>query len=109
MDLLRETATATTAANGEAEAVIGPVPPWQRWSIDRVAVSATAGDPEARLFRDRPSPGNLLGGTHTGRLDTYESSGGPIVLEAGQSLAVVWSKGTPGSSCTATAMGHGIQ
>jgi hypothetical protein len=105
---LRETVTVVTGADGQAEAVIGPVPPWQRWSIDRVAVSATAGDPEARLYRDRPSPGNLLGGTFTGKLDTYESSGAPVVLEESQSLVVVWTGGTPGARCTATATGHGL-
>jgi hypothetical protein len=104
MDDLRVTRSATVDGTGRALVQLGPVPPWRRWSVDRVAVSATSGDPEARLYRGEPATGNLLGGTYTGRLDTYDPARS-IELHAGQSLTVEWTGGAPGSTATATATG----
>jgi hypothetical protein len=104
VNLLRVTRFAVVDAGGRALVQLGPVPPWRRWSVDRVAVSATAGNPEARLYRGEPAAGNLLGGTHTGALDTYDPAR-PVELFAGQSLTVEWTGGAPGSTATATATG----
>ncbi len=101
---LRVSGSAPTDAAGRASVQLGPVPPWQVWTIDRVALSATMGDPEARLYRGAPVPANLLGGTYSGALDTYDP-GTPLTLMEGQSLLVEWTRGTPGAICTALATG----
>lgn len=104
MALLRVTRSATVDAAGRASLELGPVPPWHQWNVERVAVSATAGDPEARLYQGSEGPGNLLGGTYSGKLDSYEAPN-PIELHAGGALVVTFTGGAPGSTVTATATG----
>jgi hypothetical protein len=96
---------AAVAAAGRALVQLGPVPPWQRWIVARVTVGASGGDPEARLYRGSPGEANLLGGTYSGRLDTYDPAQ-PVELLEGQSLVVEWTRATNGSVCTATATGE---
>lgn len=103
--MIRVTREAVADAAGSAVLELGPVPPWQAWRIERVAVTATDGDPEARLYRGPASAPNLLGGTYSGKLDTYEAPN-PIELGPGQALTVTFTGGAPGSIMSAAATGE---
>jgi hypothetical protein len=104
MSQLRESRS-RRAVTGVVEVQLGPVPPWSAWSVERVAVSATGGDPEARLYRDTVSEATLLGGTYSGKLDTYNPAA-PLALLAGQSLIVVFSGALIGSQVSVSATGQ---
>lgn len=104
MNVLRRSGASSPQA-GRAEVQIGPVPPWQAWTIDRVAVAATAGDPEARIYVGSISDATMVAGTYSGRLDAYDAAQ-PLHLPEGVALFVVWTGAEPGSVCTATATGR---
>ncbi len=98
------TASAPVDASGVAVVQLGPVPAWERWEAASVAVAASGGQPEARLYRGAPGVANLLGGTFSGNRDTYDPAQ-PVSLLEGQSLVIEWTRATPGTVVSATAMG----
>lgn len=102
--LLRVSRSATAGVDGSASLQLGPVPPWDTWTVERVTVSATTGDPVARLYRDTIAAATMLGGTWSGKLDTYDFSS-PTELGPGQSLMVEFIYAAIGSTCSATASG----
>lgn len=90
----------TIAAAGTAQVTLGPVPTFTTWHCDRLTVRASAGTPQARVYRGDPSDVTLVDGTYSGALDTSEY-GGTLVMQAGEYLTVAWSGGTVGSSVSA--------
>jgi hypothetical protein len=78
--------------------------PFQKWKIDRLAVTTTTNtnEPQVKVYLDSVSEGNLLDGTYTGSNDSTDIN---TSLLTGQSLVVVWSGGDSGAVATASIYG----
>lgn len=112
---LRESRSATVAANGRATAVIQPLRAFERWDITRVTVActSTALVPTCRVYRSSEAPSNLIEGTFSGNQDSSDTR---TMLENGESLIAVWEGKTVGTAgadvgsvCTLTVEGKALR
>lgn len=73
-------------------------------SIALLVTPSTGRIPTCAVYRDDPTPPNLLARRLNGSSGTFV--GESDVLYMGQALVVVWSGATPGASCSATLRGQ---
>lgn len=102
---LEAVARATFGADGTATAAFQTVQPWKRWRVNRTAVSSTSANLTAvSTYRNTPGPANLIdAAAYSGNGDSSDTA---FVLEAGETLTVQWTGGTPGATATATVSGE---
>lgn len=87
----------TLDAAGQAAVLVGPVPPWQTWTVQRVALRMVfvSAIPECRLYRGQSAdPGGYIDGSVAANDDVSEHMG--IVLRTGEAMYAHWVNGTPG-------------
>lgn len=92
-------------ANGAGTVRLQNNKPFQKWTVNRVAVTTTTNvsEPSVKVYLDSVSEGNLLDGTYTGSNDSSDINAS---LLTGQSLVVVWSDGDSGAVATASIYGE---
>lgn len=88
-------------------AQLGPDRAFERWEIRSVTVQSTSSVlvPEARVYRNHEAGSALLGGSHTGTLDTARTE---TDLRSGESLVIVWTGADVGAECTVTIEGESV-
>lgn len=94
-----------TGADGDADGDVtlefGPVPAGHLWKVQRLVVFAdSTAYSTCLVYVGKPTASNLVDGTDNGNLAVADMSQ-PIVVPEGQTLTVVWTGLTAGSSCTA--------
>lgn len=92
-------------ANGEAIVRLGPVPPYQRWTVTRLSVSSQSVDRSAAtVYRGEPFQGNILDSApYSGNSDTTDTV---FTFETGETITVQWTGATVGALCNATLSGE---
>ena len=105
---LSQSARATADASGKAVARLGPDRAFETWQIRTVTVQSTSSTlvPQARVYRNHEAVSALLGGSHTGTLDTAQTD---TELRSGESLVVVWTGADAGAECTVTVEGESVR
>lgn len=102
---LANSVTATFNTSGIAIARIGPTRPNQTWHVTRVSTMIGLGAnklEELRLYLNFESPTCYLDGTKRAYQDTSETN---ITIAPQETMVMVWSKGTPGTTVTAFIVG----
>jgi len=104
-----ESRSTTLDAAGAGQVVLGPVPPWERWSLARLTVRTddhgTGATPSVVAYEGSAEGGRILSASGIGSSNTDDFPT-PIDIAAGYFVTVAWSGGNPGSVATAHLFGE---
>jgi len=99
----------TLNAAGHGQIVLGPGMPGEFWEISLVVVTTTQASsdsvnvPTVTLYRNYVGPGQQIGGTFSGVMDT---GSGSITLAGGEKIVAVWDGADANQTGTITITGN---